>query len=210
VGRLRAVTATANSARAFRRHVRFLLSLRALPRPVAIFYWRAYRHAWRTGDEFSLLSASRPAELAALLALARGRIAVVELGTGSAWSAVALALNDVERRVVSYDPHIREQRQAYLSIGGAGARDRIELRPDSDSAGPRAGDRPVEFLFIDSQHEREPVMTAFAAWQDALAPGAVVAFHDYRHPDFPGVHEAIGDLGLEGREVGGLFVWQRP
>jgi hypothetical protein len=63
-------------------------------------------------------------------------------------------------------------------------------------------------LFIDSEHEREPVLAAFAAWRDALAPGAVVVFHDYGHPQYPGVREAVRELGLQGSERGGLFVWR--
>ncbi len=193
-----------------RSHLRLALSLRVLPARVALFYWRARRKARRDGDSFSLASAARPAELAELLALARGRRAVVELGTGTAWSAIALALDDPARRVVSYDPCVRSGREVYLDLAGRGARERIELREEPDSNGPHAGDAPVEVLFIDSQHEREPVVGAFRAWRDALAPNAVVVFHDYGHPDYPGVAQGITDLGLSGEESGGLFVWRAP
>jgi predicted O-methyltransferase YrrM len=193
-----------------RANVRLLLSLRALPWRVARFYWRARRHALRSADRFSLASAARPDELAQLLALARGRQAVVELGTGTAWSAIALALDDPARRVASYDPSVRAEREAYLRLAGSQVRERIELRAESDAHGPHAGDPPAQLLFIDSEHEREPVLAAFAAWRHALAPGAVVAFHDYRHPDYPGVREAVVELGLDGSERGGVFVWQAP
>ncbi|HEX4482212.1 MAG TPA: class I SAM-dependent methyltransferase [Solirubrobacteraceae bacterium] len=193
-----------------RAKLRLLLALRVLPRGVARFYWRAWRHALRDDDRFSIASAARPAELAQLLALARGRRAVVELGTGTAWSAIALALEDDARRIVSYDPSVRAERHAYLALAGSAARARIELRAEPDSAGPHAGDAAVELLFIDSEHEREPVLAAFAAWRDALAPGAVVVFHDYAHPQYPGVREAVGELSLSGQEVGGVFVWRAP
>jgi predicted O-methyltransferase YrrM len=189
---------------------RLALSLRVLPAPVARFVWRAHRHAHRSGDRFSLASAARPAELAGLLALARDRTAVVELGTGTAWSAIALALGDRARRVVSYDPCVRPERAAYLELAGRSVRERIDLRAEPDSQGPRADDSPAQLLFIDSSHERESVMSAFSAWRDALAPGAVVVFHDYRHPDYPGVRQAVVDLALSGSESGGLFVWRAP
>lgn len=190
--------------------MRVLLSLRVLPIPVARFFWRAYRHALRTGDRFSLASAARPAELAELLALARERDSVVELGTGTAWSAIALALGGPMRRVVTYDPCVRHEREAYLALAGSSVRARIDLREEPDSRGPRNGEPPVQMLFVDSSHEREAVLAAFDAWRDALEPGAVVAFHDYGHPDYPGVREAIIDLGLVGRESEGLFVWRAP
>jgi predicted O-methyltransferase YrrM len=193
-----------------RANVRLLLSLRALPWRVARFYWRARRLALRNADRFSLASAARPGELAQLLALAEGREAIVELGTGTAWSAIALALDDRARRIVSYDPSIRAERGTYLQLAGGPARERIELRAESDTRGPHAGDPPAQLLFIDSEHEREPVLAAFRAWRDALAPGAVVVFHDYAHPDYPGVREAAIELGLEGSERGGVFVWQAP
>jgi predicted O-methyltransferase YrrM len=195
---------------AVRGELRLALSLRVLPARVALFCWRARRHARRVGDRFSLDSAARPLELTELLTLARDRTAVVELGTGTAWSAIALALDDRARRVLSCDPCVRPDREAYLDIAGDGVRARIELREVPDSAGPKAGDAPVQLLFIDSSHAREPTVKAFHAWRNALAPGAVVVFHDHGHPDYPGVREAVLDLELSGREAGGLFIWRAP
>jgi predicted O-methyltransferase YrrM len=193
-----------------RAKLRLLFALRVLPPRVARFYWSAWRRALRDDDRFSVASAARPAELRQLLGLARGRRVVVELGTGTGWSAIALALDDRARRIVSYDPSVRAERDAYLALAGADARARVELRAEPDSAGAHAGDAPVELLFVDSEHEREPVLAAFAAWRDALAPHAVVVFHDYGHPQYPGVREAVGELALSGEEVGGVFVWRAP
>lgn len=200
------------AGRSLRSHlhgVRFLLSLRVLPPRVALFFLRARRHARRSGDEFSLASAIRPSELAVLLRLAGGREAVVELGTGTAWSAIALAIGGRTRRVVTYDPCTRPEREAYLALAGSGVRERIDLRDEPDSRGPRAGES-VELLFVDSSHDRESVTTAFRAWRASLVAGAVVAFHDYDHPSYPGVREAILDLGLQGSQYGGLYVWRAP
>jgi predicted O-methyltransferase YrrM len=191
-----------------RAKLRLLIALRALSPRVARFYWRAWRLALRENDRFSVASAARPAELRQLLVLARGRTRVVELGTGTAWSAIALALDDRARTIVSYDPTVRVERESYLALVGADVRARIELRAEADSAGPHSGDAPVELLFIDSEHEREPVLGAFAAWRGALAAGAIVVFHDYGHPDYPGVRVAVQELGLSGEEVGGVFVWR--
>lgn len=188
--------------------VRFALSLRGLPPRVALFMLRARRHALRTGDEFSLASAIRPAELAELLRLARGREAVAELGTGTAVSTIALALADRDRHVATCDPEVRPAREAYLSMAGPGVRERIDFRVQPDSDGPRPGDA-VEVLFIDSEHRRDAVVSAFRAWSPSLVPGAVVAFHDYDHPSYPGVREAVEILGLSGKAVGGMFV-SRP
>jgi predicted O-methyltransferase YrrM len=193
-----------------RRELRLLLSLRVLPGRVARFFWLAWRHARRTGDRFSLVSPARPSELAELLALARGRTTVVELGTGTAWSAISLALAEPACGVISCDHCVRVEREAYLDLAGVRVRERIELREEPDSAGPRAGDPPVQLLFIDSSHEREPTVAAFRAWRGALAPGAIVVFHDHGNPDYPGVREAVEDLELAGDASGSLFVWRAP
>lgn len=185
--------------------LRFVFSLRRLPPRVALFMFRARRHAVRAGDEFTLASAIRPADLAALVRLARGRRTVTELGTGTAVSAIALVLADARRTVVTCDPCVRPEREAYLALAGRSARARIELRAQRDSEGPRRGDC-AELLFIDSEHYRESVLTAFRAWRGCLEAGAVVAFHDYDHPSYPGVREAVAELGLAGRSVGGMFV----
>jgi predicted O-methyltransferase YrrM len=198
-------------ARTLRATARRALALRALPPRVARFAWRADRHARRAGDACSVASAARASELAELLALARGRNAVVELGTGTGWTAIALALDDPARTVISYDPVVRAERERYLDLAGDGVRARIELRAEPDRAGPRPGDPAVELLFVDSAHDRASVGAAFRAWRPALGPGAVVAFHDFDHPDWPGVREAIvEDLRLDGRRSGGLFVWRAP
>ena len=204
------MSGVADAVTVIRGELRLVLSLRVLPARVARFFWLARRRASRSGDRFSLDSAARPAELAVLLALARDRTTVVELGTGTAWSAIALALDDRARRVLSYDPCVRAEREAYLDLAGPRVRERIDLREEPDSAGPREGDPPVQLLFIDSSHDRESVLGAFRAWRDALAPGTVVVFHDHGHPYYPGVREAVAELELSGQELGGLFVWRVP
>ncbi|HEY1595657.1 MAG TPA: class I SAM-dependent methyltransferase [Thermoleophilaceae bacterium] len=182
---------------------------RALPPSVALFRRRARRLAESRDDEFTLRSVTRADELGRLIDLARGRRHVVELGTGTAWTAIALALAERERRVVSYDPLYWDGRNEYLQLAGA-ARERITLVEAPGANGPQPDAPPAELLFIDSSHDREPTLAEFAAWRDALGPGAIVAFHDYDEPAYPGVAEAVRELGLEGEVFGHLFIWRAP
>lgn len=177
---------------------------------MAWFWLQARARAQRRDDQFSLASAARPSDLRTLLDLAETRSAVVELGTGTAWTAIILALADPERVVISYDPSVRREREGYLNLVPERVRSRVKLRDQPDVTGPQQDDPPVEMLFIDSAHEREAVVAAFLAWRDALAPGAVVAFHDYDNPSWPGVREAVDELGLQGRRSGGMFIWTAP
>jgi predicted O-methyltransferase YrrM len=182
--------------------------LRGFPRAVAVFYLRAWFTALRSQDRFTLDSASRPSDVAALLALAQGYTTTVELGTGTAWTTIALALSDSSRRVASYDPVIRPQRERYLALIPEQARARIALH-DEPAEAARPEPASVGFLFIDCAHDRETTAAAFRAWETAIAPGGVVAFHDYDHPTYPGVRDAIAELNLRGAKSGGLFVWRK-
>jgi predicted O-methyltransferase YrrM len=180
----------------------------AMPRRVAAFYLRAFWTALRTRDGYTSVIATRPSDAVQLIELARGRRSVVELGTGTAWTTIALALADRGRRVVSYDPEAHAQRERHLALIDTGTRARIELRRQlGQEASPAPG--TVDFLFIDCAHDRVSTADSFRAWEPAIVPGGVVAFHDYDHPEFPGVREAVEELELAGEASGGLFVWRK-
>ena len=184
--------------------------LRLLPPRVAWFYFRARRAAARAGDDWSLESATKPESLALVLRLARGRRSVVEIGTGTGWTTAALALADARRRVVSYDPIVRPERNRYLALAGRGAAARIELIESGGEAGPPPEGPAPDFVFVDGSHEKELTVRTFEAWRGALAPGGAIAFHDYGNERYPGVTDAIRELGLEGEVERDVFVWRAP
>jgi predicted O-methyltransferase YrrM len=196
---------TRSDARRWLVDAQFAAGLAALPPRVAWFQLRARGLARRTGDTFSLTSVTRPRDLRTLLAVARGRRSVVELGTATGWTSISMALADGERMVLSCDVVQREQPQRYLALAGPDVRARITLAIRSGSAGP-PGDAPVDLLYIDSSHEREQTIAEVQAWRPVLRPGAAIVFDDYTHPGFPGVREAVAELGLPGQQHGTLFV----
>jgi len=181
-------------------------ALRRLPLRVAWFNLRARRVARRGGDAFSLQSALRPAKLAALLDAAAGRRVLVELGTGTAWTTIALALADPARKIVSYDI-VERERATYLALVPDSVRSRITFvtAPAEDGPGEVSG---VELLFVDSSHERDATVAQIAVWRPALAPGALIVFDDYGHPEFPGVAQAVAALGATGTVRASMFLWQ--
>lgn len=189
--------------------LRHAARLRVLPRHVAWLQWRARRVALRRRDRFSLTSATRPADLAVLLELARGRRRIAELGTGTAWTSLALAVDDPQRRVLTYDPVARPERELYLGLVDDDVRSRVTFAERPGSDGPPAGER-FELLYIDSSHAREDTLAELRAWRPALVPGAPVVFDDYTHPDYAGVREAVSELDLDGTQRGTLFVHRLP
>jgi predicted O-methyltransferase YrrM len=198
-------------ARRILTEARWHAGLVVLPPRVAVFQARARRHARRSGDLLSLTSVTRPADLRALLELARGRHRVVELGTATGWTAISLALADPQRTVTTLDVIDRAEPRRYLQLVGATVRARIDVQIRDGALGPLGGvDGDVDLLYIDSSHQREPTIAELTAWRPALAPGAAVVFDDYEHPDYPGVREAITQLGLDGERRGAMFVHTVP
>jgi predicted O-methyltransferase YrrM len=181
-----------------------------LPPNVALFFTRARRTAVRRGDDWSLGSATGPRALAHVLREARGQRSFVEIGTGTAWAAIAAALAEPERRVATYDPIVRPERDWYLALATPSARRRIELVQGIGETGPARGER-AGFVFVDGSHERDRTIATFEAWRHALAPGGAIAFHDWQNEAWPGVTQAIEALGLRGQVCDDVFVWRpRP
>ncbi|GAC1320827.1 MAG: hypothetical protein NVSMB25_13740 [Thermoleophilaceae bacterium] len=183
-------------------------ALLRLPPRVALFYSQARRLASRTGDDWSLGSATKPESLALLLRLARGRHSVVEIGTGTAWTTIALALADRRRSVVSFDPIARPERDRYMKLVPTDVAARIQLVEGPGESGPTQALGQVEMLFIDGSHERRRTIDTFAAWRDAISAGGVVAFHDFGNEAYPGVTEAIHELSLDGEVRRDVFIWR--
>ena len=199
VSRRRAVlVAMTSSARA----------LRLLPRPAARFYVRASLLALRLDHRWNFGSTLPPRELAALVELARGRRSVVELGTGTGWTSLVLALAEPGCFVRTYDPQVKPHRDAYASLAGQQARSRVQFfTARGEEAAPP--EKPVDLLFVDSDHSREAVRASFELWAPRVAAGGHIAFDDYANDAYPGVREAVTELGLEGRTAGRLFIWRR-
>ncbi|HEY1540608.1 MAG TPA: class I SAM-dependent methyltransferase [Solirubrobacteraceae bacterium] len=184
-------------------------SLAKLPRPVARFWWRALRRARAEKDTWSIDVACRPAELRVLLDALSGARRVAEVGTAAAWTTSCIALARSDRTVDSWDVEAHPERDRYLALLPAAERARITLHDRPGGLGP-AAPPPVDAVFIDSSHEREETVATFRTWEPALTVGGVVAFHDYDDDAYPGVTEAVRELGLQGEARGHLFVWRKP
>lgn len=182
----------------------------ALPPAVAWFLGRALCVAITRSDTFSLRSAAEPRQLTILLRLARGRRRVVELGTATGWTAASFALADPTRLVVSCDPNIQPGRDRYLRLLRSSTRARIEFVHALGVEGAAMDTHEIDLLFIDSSHERQATIEEWHAWRPRLAPDGLVVFHDCEHPEFPGIAQAIEDLGLTGQRLAGMFVWRVP
>jgi predicted O-methyltransferase YrrM len=179
-----------------------------LPRRARAFYLRALGRALRTRDRSSLCGVTRPRELVPLLRIARRSSRIVEVGTGTAWTSICLALSNPRARVASYDIEPIPYREPYIGMLDEQTRERIDwlTRDGSDPV----DEGPVDLVYIDASHERSDTLRTFLAWQDRVARGGGVAFHDYADSAWPGVTQAVRELGLDGEVHGHLFIWTKP
>ena len=178
-----------------------------LPPSVVLFRLRAIAVARQAGDPVRHWSLSFW-RLSRLLALARGRERIVELGTLSGWTAYSLALANPRARVKTYDYTTWPGRERYRPLVPASALERVELVQRRGQEGP---EKPTscDFLLIDADHWHPAVREMFEAWYGSVVPGGLVVFDDVA-PEFPDIARTISDLGLSGDRLGRLFVHTKP
>lgn len=155
-------------------------------------------HAFRFPDEVpGWLTAE---EGTALAQAAAGR-RVLEIGSYLGRSAICLA--QTARQVTCVDPFdgraTNEPGDTLVpfleNLTGYGLRDRVSVQvgtaaqilPDLPSAS-------FDLIFIDGDHDYNAVRADVAAALPLLAPGGVLAFHDYR--THPGEHDGSWDEGV--------------
>ena len=178
-----------------------------LPPRVLLFRLRAIALARLTRDRSrrSPLSIWR---LSRLLALARDRDRIVELGTAAGWTAYSLVLANPRARVKTYDSQVRPGRALYRRLVPASALERVELILRRAEEGPESA-TTCDLLLIDADHWHPAVREMFEAWYGSVVPGGLVVFDDVA-PEFPDVGQTIADLGLSGDRLGRLFVHRKP
>jgi hypothetical protein len=192
------------------RRPRRILDLALLPAPLAWLRLRLVLRAARIGDPFVQQGdVTWPRDLRAVLRAASGCSRCAKVGTGVAWTTLALVSDDPGRTVVTYDPVVREHRASYLELVPETVRRRIEFRHGRGDLGPRPDDEAFDFVFLDSLHTRDHVRRELRSWLPRLRSGGVLAVHDCG-PARPEVGQAIADVGLSGVTDGTVFVWRKP
>jgi SAM-dependent methyltransferase len=180
-----------------------LLFLSPVPADIGRFYPPDYYAL--PPSRAALVTASRPHDAYKVDLLDRLRPPgrrLVEVGPGIGGFAALAQDAGYDISVIEMD----ERACAFLSreVGVA-----THHTADADGALRREGPFDAVALWHVIEHLPAPFATLQAV-ADALAPGGVAAFHDYGHPEYPGVREAVAELHLDGYEEGGLFVWRQP
>jgi predicted O-methyltransferase YrrM len=132
-------------------------------------------------------------------------VTVVEIGSWKGRSTIALATAVADRPaggvVLAVDPHeggvahrltgeVDTFDQLLANLERAGVAGVVDpVRTTSRAARGVVADHSVEVLFVDGSHRFEDVLGDIDAWESALVPGALAAFHD--SISYPGVRRAL-------------------
>jgi len=65
----------------------------------------------------------------------------------------------------------------------------------------------VDLVFIDGDHSYEGVKQDITLYLPTLRPGGILAGHGYGHERFPGVAQAVDELGMPGVQLEEDHVW---
>lgn len=67
---------------------------------------------------------------------------------------------------------------------------------------------PLDLVFLDANHARQAVAADIAAWLPTIAPGGVLAGHDWQ---LPSVREAVmaSEIGGAVRTMGNVWYWRK-
>lgn len=68
-----------------------------------------------------------------------------------------------------------------------------KIKAYSVEAALSVDDASLDLVFIDGDHRCEAVRDDIAAWRPKVRTGGWMAGHDYHHPRFPGVAEAVDE-----------------
>ena len=123
-------------------------------------------------------------DLIFLLNLAKGRQAkrILEVGTYRARTTYALHLNCPQAEIVSYDIQVLDSlfRQRLTGIPSVQLRHASFIASGSDLR----REKPFDLIFVDGSHYFEDVVADSRLALELVAPGGIIAWHDYRPNDY--------------------------
>lgn len=134
-----------------------------------------------------------------------------EIGVGSAklsrrllerWDPLSLIAVDAAFR----DDRIEKARELAALYG-----DRYKLlEMTSVEAARLVGQRSLDFVFIDAGHSYRAVHDDIRAWREKVRPDGWLLGHDYGHPKFRGVAQAVDEWFGRRVQLIGHTIWAVP
>jgi hypothetical protein len=122
---------------------------------------------------------------------------IVEIGTAEGGTALLMSRAAAGRGVRIHTVDVSPSALAFEHLRGTGVD--VVARPSEEYAGEWKvrGHGPIDFLFIDGNHDLEHVVSDWNLWVPHLRPGGRVAFHDFDPRERGGVSHLAVRVGVE-------------
>lgn len=142
--------------------------------------------------------------------LAAGKV-VLELGTHYGRSAACMAVT--AERVVTIDVHYKSDtlEKCYYNMKACGVGDKVEIikKDHRNLSKSDFKDTRFDVIFVDGAHNFESVVRDTQLAMSIVKFGGVIAWHDYRCPDYPEVAEAMEYCGFRNIKTAGSVAWSK-
>lgn len=158
-----------------------------------------------------------PAELDYLAHVASGRHRIAEIGSWKGRSAIAMASNTrgLIYCVDTWSGHLESSENLSVECfrdflrNTAGFINILPVPLESCHAAAIFGESGyvLDMVFIDGRHDFVGVERDIKAWTALLRTGGILCGHDYGHPDWPDVKEAVNKFVPKFRIVPGTNIW---
>jgi precorrin-6B methylase 2 len=127
---------------------------------------------------------------------------VVNIGAGAGTSALALLEKRKDIFIFSIDKRPRMLEPTVLRKAGLLKENRVwRVLGDSNRVG-KYWPYPIDLCFVDGGHHDEAVIGDINAWKPKVKPGGYMLFHDYNHPNVPGLTVIVDDMMADWERVG--------
>jgi hypothetical protein len=172
------------------------------------FYLEAVGTAIRRNDRWTLDRVPPAEELAQLIEIASGSERVVEIGAQTGWTALALAVSEEKRSVISFRrPGASQGPGRYAHLVDASVRARVGSREHPVERVPRAMPGLADLAHVDLSPPYADMYSALIAAGLIVRPGGLVVVRGGRELE---TRALIEELDLEVSIVDGLVVGRTP
>jgi predicted O-methyltransferase YrrM len=126
---------------------------------------------------------------------------IVNIGAGFGTSSAALLEVRPNAYLYSVDKHPRPEETENLQSCGLNLSRFIKIQGISWIV---ADDFPgtIDCLFVDGDHSNRAVVMDINAWIPKVVDGGIVAFHDYEHPNVPGLTKVVNQAMKKHEVIG--------
>jgi predicted O-methyltransferase YrrM len=117
----------------------------------------------------------------------------VNVGAGHGTSSLAMAEACPEAEIYSNTGFLKCERDTFKM---AGIKTPHQIHSNSHDPGLEF-EHEADLIFIDADHREEELRADILKWLQHIRNDGIMVFHDYDHPNYPGVKTAVDELMAE-------------